>query len=230
MSTEFKFTKPYKYPNLSDDTHETGYRIYNTPYGKAPSVTTILSTLPKPQLDAWKARVGKEEARRISRESTTIGTYMHNYLENYVKGLPEEEPQNELQVIAEAMAMEMKLYGLRDLQEIWGIEAALYCENLFAGRSDLIGVYNGLPSIVDYKTSTRPKKSEWIHDYKLQVAGYAIAHEQMFGEDVIKQAVILIALRPSPFQAASVQKFIVDSDELQKCKVEFMEIVESFYA
>ena len=230
MNPKFLYNPRYSYPDLHADTDPSGYRVYETPGGPAPSVTTILSTLPNPGLDAWRQKVGEEEAKRISVEATTIGSHMHNYLEAYVKGLEEEEPKDDLQEIGKKMAVPIKRYGLRGLDEVWAVEEALHCHNLYAGRTDLIGVYDGLPSIIDYKTSKRLKTPEYIHHYKLQTAAYSIAHAEMFGEDVIKQAVILIAIRPSKYQPSDMQKFVIGPDEFQKYRDEWMDVVSNFYA
>jgi CRISPR/Cas system-associated exonuclease Cas4 (RecB family) len=228
MNSKFKFSNRYKFPEIEADTDSTGYRVYHTPEGTSPSVTTILSTLPKPQLDAWKKRVGYEEAARISKESTTIGSYMHGSLENYFNGIEDKPPVDDLQAVAYKMSRAMKLYSFRGLDEIWGIEEALYCSYLYAGRSDLIGVYDGKPSIVDFKTSKKLKKDEYIYDYKLQCGAYAIAFEMMFGVS-IDQAVILIAIRPTKWQPSDVQKFIISGDEFKQAKTAWMNVVSDFY-
>lgn len=230
MNPKFKYNPKFTYPVLDAVTSETGYRVYETPDGPAPSVTTILSTLPNPGLDAWKKKVGEEEAKRISTEATTIGSFMHDALENYVKGIPEKEPENDLHAIGKKMTAPIKRYGLRDLDEVWGVEEPLHCHNLYAGRTDLIGVYKGVPSIIDYKTSKRLKTHDYIHHYKLQTAAYSIAHAEMFGVDLLKQAVILISIRPTQYQPADLQKFIIGEEELMHFRDEWMGIVENFYA
>ena len=231
MNPRFKYRTDLIYPDLLSETLPTGNRTYATPEGPASSVTTILSTLPHPELDAWRARVGAEEADRISKEATDIGTCMHNRLEAYVlaedyvdTGIPEEK-------YAKMMFQAVKLLGLGKISEIGGVEVALYCHSLYAGRTDLIGVYNNIPSIIDYKTSKFYKRDEHIRNYKLQTAAYAVAHDEMFGDTGIKQGVLLIGTRPS-FEyktAPQVQKVIIGEEELNHYKVEWMDVVENFH-
>ena len=156
---------------------------------------------------------------------------MHNRLEAYVldepyvdTGIPEEK-------YAKMMFQAVKLLGLGKISEIWGVEVALYCHSLYAGRTDLIGVYNKIPSIIDYKTSKFFKRDEHIINYKLQTAAYAVAHDEMFGDTGIRQGVLLIGTRPS-FEynkAPQVQKVIIDEAELNEYKVKWMDVVENFH-
>ena len=218
---------------MESHTSDDGSRVYYTPAGRAPSVTTILSTLPHPGLDEWRERVGEEEAARVSKEATDIGSAMHDMLEAYVrdtpyqaKGIPEEK-------IAEKMFRAVRMLGLRRLSSVWGIEVPLHYENLYAGRTDLVGVYNGHPSIIDYKTAKYFKKAEWIEDYKLQTAAYAIAHDWMFPDYPITQAVLLLGTRPSgpPFnQPPKCQIVVIETDELNTWKDKWVDVLDGYYA
>jgi genome maintenance exonuclease 1 len=232
MNYRYKYFTGITYPELESNTAENGWRVYETPLGSAPSVTTILSCLPHPGLDKWRKRVGEEEANRVSKEATDIGSAMHDMLESFVRGEPIIPPSTPEGEMADDMFRVVKTIGLLQLQEVWGIEVALHCHDLYAGRTDLIGKYDGKLSIIDYKTSKRYKKDEWLEDYKCQLSAYAIAHETMFPEYEIEQAVILIGTRPNPKYRVlpNIQKCVIDKEELFEYKVKWMDIVQDFYA
>lgn len=231
LRTKFKRDK-FAYPDMTADTDpETGKRVYYTPDGPAPSVTTILASLPNPELDAWRARVGDEEADRISKEATTIGSYMHDMLESYLKDEEFVRDGTELESTAAQMAKAVKMFGMRQLNEVWGIEVPLHLEDLYAGRTDLTGVYRNLPSIIDYKTSKYHKPPEHLEKYKLQMAAYSIAHENMYPEMEFKQGVLLFAIRPNPERKIAAQSsvIIVDHDELTFYRAKWMETLADYW-
>lgn len=233
MNPRFKYREELSYPDLESHTADNGERVYYTPYGPAPSVTTILSTLPNPGLDEWRERVGEEEANRVSEEARVIGTCMHNMLESYVLDVKYEEQQIPEESVAKKMFAAVRMMGLRDLQEVWGIEVALYYENLYAGRTDLVGVYSGKRSIIDYKTSKFFKRDDWIENYKIQTAAYAISHDELFpDEEPIEQCVLLIGTRPNPEYkvAPNCQRVVINGDEMEKYKDKWLEILESYHA
>lgn len=221
----------FDYPDLSSVTNPDGKRQYMTPDGPAPSVTTILSTLPNPELDAWRERVGEEEANRISKEATTIGSYMHDMLEQFMLSRPYTKTQDPLEAVASKMFQPVRLIGLKNLNEVWGVEVALHVSNIYAGRSDLIGVYKARPSVIDYKTSIYPKPPKHLEKYKLQTAAYAVAHEHLTGQ-ALDQGVLLIGIRPNLERnvAANCQVVIMDQTEMDHYKVKWAEVLEGFYA
>lgn len=233
MNTRFKYREEITYPSLESITSSDGTRVYNTPYGSAPSVTTILSTIPNAGLDAWRERVGEEEAERVSQEARDIGTCMHDMLEAYVSDVPYQQVSTPEEDIARKMFTAVRMMGLRDLQEVWGIEVALYYENLFAGRTDLVGVYSGKRSIIDYKTAKYFKKADWIQDYLLQVSAYAIAHDNLFPEEPpIEQCVLLIGTRPNPEYGIppKCQRELIDSGEMDRYKDRWLEVLEEYHS
>ncbi len=189
MTTElFKYGRRFNHRPVdlgySDLKAETGpkYRQYTDPKGnKYYSITTCLSILSEEAIQKWRARVGEEEANRISKEASTRGTRVHEILEAYVDGeedyLAKAEGPNDQFVFAQ-----MKPYIDKNLNEVWAQECALYSEHLgVAGRVDLVGVWNGKPSIVDWKTSKKEKKEEWIDGYYMQATAYAIMWEERTG-------------------------------------------------
>ena len=159
-------TNPFEYQELKRQSVD-GKRLYENPWGNpVPSVTTILdATKPAEKRKAlanWKKRVGKEEAQRITTEAANVGTVMHAILEHYVKNEDYDPGNNVVHRQAKAMAAEVVANIDDDLDEVWGAEVNLCAPNLYAGTADLIGVWKGKPTIMDFKQTNKPKKREWI--------------------------------------------------------------------
>ena len=216
---------------MESHTAESGERQYLTPNGPAPSVTTILSTLPNPGLDEWRERVGEEEAKRVSKEATTIGSYMHDMLESSLKKEDFQRDGSDLEKMAAKMFRAINLYGLRYLDEVWGIEVPLHYEDLYAGRTDLVGVFKGKPSIIDYKTTKFFKHPDHIKNYKRQIALYSMAHEWMFPDSKFEQGVLLFASRPNENfnKTAHCQVVVIDRKEMKDFRIEAIEILLGYY-
>ena len=214
----------YEYKKLTRD-ETTGKRLYACPDGaKVPSVTTVLdSTKDKTFLIEWRKRVGDAEATRISTESAGLGTLMHTHLEYHVLGKERPQGNNQVQLMARAMADTMINEAFPEIDEVWGIEAALYYPGLYAGTSDMIGVHKGTPAIIDHKTTKKPKKKEWIEDYFLQCCAYALAHNEVHGTD-IKKAVINIIDRD-----AKLQSFIIEGNEFEHYSNLWAQRVDQYY-
>ena len=220
-----KWNKQFIYPEsvralIKNERH---YTIGNE---KLPSVTTILSATQSQEkqdsLAKWKAKVGEIEAERVKNTAAARGTKMHSILEAYVEGkniLDLTEPGQE----AHRMANTVIDQGLKDVDEIWGSEVTLAYPGLYAGATDLCGVYMGRESIIDFKQSNKPKKAEWIEDYKLQGAAYATAHDDMFGTQ-IEQTVILMCTPDCFFQ-----RFIINGKEFREYKWKWLERVDQYY-
>ena len=96
--------------------------------------------------------------------------------------------------------------GLSKVDEVWGSEVHLYYPDLYAGTTDLVGVHNGVPAIMDFKQTNKPKKEEWIDNYKLQGAAYALAHNHIYETDISK-IVIMMCSRDLQYQ-----EFIVEGE------------------
>jgi len=199
----------YNYTPIDRDTVE-GKRLYTLPDGsRVPSVTTILDrTKPKEKQEAlenWRKRVGPAKAQEITTEAASRGTRMHKWLEDYVRnnremGEPGTNPNSQQ---SHKMAQQIVEHGLKHVDEVWGIEVPLYVPGLYAGTTDACGLYQGAPSIIDYKQTNKPKKTEWIEDYFLQLCAYAAAHNEVHGTD-IKQGVILMCSQDCQFQTWTV--------------------------
>jgi hypothetical protein len=201
--------KKYEYPSLKRKETE-GTRMYvGADDQPVPSVTTILDkTSDKTALLEWRKRKGDAEANRISRESAGLGTKVHNAIEKFALGKEWEiKGNNFISLMAKAMTDVMIAEGLSNVDEMWGSEVGLIAEGIYAGTADAVGIYDGVPSIIDFKTAKKIKKREWIEDYFLQGSAYALAHNEMFGTE-IKQIAILMVDRDAKFKS-----FIVKDDE-----------------
>lgn len=220
------WNKRFTYQNLRRVTDKSGARYYSLDGVNVPSVTTILdktkSQKDKDSLNAWRERVGHSEANRISKESTLRGDKMHKYLEDALHGkqsldfevLNDNEKKMSEVIIKNALS--------KKLDEIWGCETPLYYPNSHAGTTDLCGVYDNEESIIDFKSSTKIKKREWITDYFLQTSAYALAHN-LEHETNIKQGVILVCTPKLEFQ-----EFIIKDNEFMWYQKKFMERVSKY--
>lgn len=164
-------------------------RRYATPDGQLyPSVTTVLNFGPKPEIDAWRARVGEEEARRVSARSTIRGTAIHLLAEEYLRN---RVPQ--VTWFDRDMWRSFKPL-LNRIDNIRAIEGKLYSDRLkLAGTVDLIGDFDGVLSIIDFKTSKRIKTEEDILNYFIQCTAYACMVYERYALK-IKQIAVLIAI------------------------------------
>ena len=180
-------------------------------------------TKPREQREAlnrWKKRVGEENAQRIVTEAANVGTIMHNILEHWVKN---EQYTGETILQAKMMAETVQNNIEQDLNEVWGSEVNLCYPQLYAGTTDLVGVYKGNPTIMDFKQTNKPKKREWIDDYFMQAAAYGMAHNEVF-ETKIEHAAIFMCSRECEFQL-----FVVGPEEFEMWTEKWAQRVEQFY-
>lgn len=216
--------KKYSYKELSRSS-VNGKRLYENPWGDpVPSVTTILdATKPKEKREAlanWKKRVGVEEAARITREAADNGTRMHAILEHWVKN---EDYTGETTILSEKMAEVVKQNVEPHLNEVWGSEVNLCYPELYAGTTDLVGVYKGKPTIMDFKQTNKPKKREWIDDYFMQGAAYGMAHNELYGTKIENIAIFMCS------RECEWQLFEVDPDEFKHWELKWSERVSEYY-
>lgn len=196
------FVEKYQYKNCQQiNCSITKKRVYLTPDGEElPSVTTILSfTKDMTHLNEWKKRVGEEKAAQITREAAGVGTAMHSNLERFLIGEQRQPGKNPVHVQANSMANKIIEHGLSNMNEIWAIEQSLYHPGLYSGTTDLCGVYNGNPAICDFKQTNKPKKEEWVEDYKIQLVAYIMAHNAVYGSD-IKEGHVFMCSRDLQYQ------------------------------
>ena len=220
-----KWNKLYKYPKSKRELLK-GSRHYDVNDEKLPSVTTILQATQDAEkaesLKKWTQKVGEAAAKRVLEQATKRGTAMHSYLETYLQGgqiLDLRDVGREASSMAETIIAK----GFNDIEEIWGSEVTLFYPNLYAGATDLCGIYQGRESIIDFKSSNKPKKAEWIKDYKLQMIAYAMAHNCVYGTD-IDQGVILMCTPDNFFQ-----KFTINGREFRELKWEWLQRLDNYY-
>ena len=204
-----------------------GHRLYNLGEAKLPSVTTILSATQPPEkakaLAEWRLRVGADEATRIVDNSATRGTAMHRIIESYLTG------QYHLDLTdvgrnAHNMAQTIIKNGLDNkITEYYGIEATLYYPDLYAGTTDLVAQHVGCDSIIDFKQTNKPKKREWIEDYFVQIAAYAMAHDYVYGT-TIKKCVVMMCDPNNLYQ-----EFVIRDHEVKNYKHRFLRRLDEYY-
>ena len=215
----------YKYPKTQREKIE-GKRHYVFDKEKLPSVTTILDiTQPaekRESLAAWRAREGEANAARIVASSAARGTAMHKILEMYIL---EQGYMDETNVGKQAhnMAVQVIQNGLSNVTEYYGTECTLYYPGLYAGQTDLVGIHKGQDAIIDFKQTNKPKRKEWIGDYCLQLAAYAMAHNMLFNTKITK-GVIMMCSKDNYYQ-----EFVIEGLEFQKHMHNFLRRVDEYY-
>lgn len=207
------------YDDLAVENGSKG-RFYCAPTGKKyPSITTILSILSEDFLREWRAKVGEEEANKISHHASTRGTQIHALVEDYINNkeidITKQLPHNV------AMFNSMKPNLDKYIGKVYAQEVPLYSDYLrAAGRVDCVAEWDGKLSIIDFKTSKKPKKKEWIENYFIQETFYAIAFEERTRLP-IKQLVTVIGVDHSEPQV-----FIEDRDNWDK---KLISTINEFY-
>ncbi len=176
------------YDDLDADTRPTG-RTYVTPDGsRYPSITTVLSILSEEAIAAWRKRVGDDEANKIGRRASGRGTLVHSIVERYLKN---EDTDEFLPHIRQSLENLRPILDER-IGTIYGLEVPLYSVHLgLAGRVDCVAEFDGVPSIIDFKTSRRVKKHENISGYFAQMAGYAVMWEERTNRPITNTVVIM---------------------------------------
>ena len=204
----------------SDD---EGNRTYDVQGAKLPSVTTILSrTKDQGFLKKWKAKVGEAQAEVIKNISSKRGTSMHKYIEAFILQQGYED-MTSLGQQAKTMAHKVIEMGLTPVEEYYGSEVTLYYPGLYAGSTDLVCVHNEMDTIIDFKQSNSPKRKEWIEDYYMQIAAYAMAHDYIHGSK-IQQGIIMVCT-PDLYM----QEFRFQGIELRQWKHKFLARLNQFY-
>ena len=219
------WNKKFIYPKTQRSLIQ-GSRHYDIGNTKLPSVTTIISATQseemRQKLAEWKARLGDQAADRVRDVAAMRGTAMHTFLEAYIRGTGHKDLTS-IGKEAEPMAKKIIESGLGDLGEVWGTEVTLYYPDLYAGATDIVGIYNGRESIIDFKQTNKPKKREWIDDYFIQLGAYAMAHNYVY-QTTIQQGVILMCSKDGLFQ-----KFEVSDKEFVGYQHAFLKKVDQYY-
>lgn len=222
------FTEKYNYKSLSKESVD-GTRFYCLPDGsKVASVTTILdktkSAESKKRLHEWRQKVGEEKAKQITTEAAGRGTRMHKWLETYFKtgnlGQPGSNPYSKQSY---DMAQTVIDNAIKNVDQVYGIEASLYYPELYAGTTDCVANWKGNISILDFKQTNKPKKREWIEDYFLQLAAYALAHNKVYDTE-INTGVILMCSADQNYQ-----EFVLEGKEFQQYCDKWFDRLEQYY-
>jgi hypothetical protein len=202
---------------------DQGSRIYDVAGYRLPSVTTVLGKTKDQQfIKDWKAKVGEQEAERIKNLSSRRGTAMHKFLEHHILGTGYDDLTG-LGQEAKTMAEKVIEVGLAPVEEYYGSEVTMYYPGLYAGSTDLVCIHNGEDTIVDFKQANKPKKKEWIEDYYLQIAAYAMAHDYVHGSTINKG--VIMVCTPDLYY----QEFIVEGPELRQYKHKFLKRLDMYH-
>ena len=174
-----------------------GMRFYEAPDGnKYPSITTVLGKQPGKQegLQKWRERIGEEQARIVAGKAARRGTAFHNICEDYLNGVEDITHHKEKNFLAYCMFGEMKSHLDDKIKKVVLQEQTMYSPKYrVAGRCDFIGVYGDTLAVVDFKTTTTPKKEEWIDDYFIQCAAYGSMYEEHTGEAIENIVIMMVA-------------------------------------
>jgi len=217
--------KQFDYPSLERVTRPDGVRHYICDQGiPHASVTTILgATEDKTGLLEWRAWVGDKKADQIRDDACALGTLMHTHLESWMEGIDRPRGSNLVRQMATNMADVIIERGLVNVSEVWAMEEMLYFPGLYAGTADLIGIHNGEPAIMDYKTTNKMKSKDKIQNYACQLGAYALAHNELFNTN-IKRGVIFMVARDLSFQ-----EYVFEGPEFEKAIDEWMNRLEIFF-
>ena len=200
-------------------TNNNGVRLYNTPEGnKYPSITTVLSVRNKKGLMEWRKRVGNDVANHIARTAANRGTKVHHMCEDYLNNMETEWPkkwaEHKKNFLPYCLFSQLKPV-LANIDNIYSQEAGIYSDKYkIAGRVDCIAQYNGVLSIIDFKTSTKERKDEWNENYYIQGSAYAEMFIERTGIE-ISQIVILVVTGDG-----TVQEFIKEKYEYLDALIE----------
>jgi ATP-dependent exoDNAse (exonuclease V) beta subunit len=220
-------TRQFDYPSSTRQTLD-GKRVYNINGEDLPSVTTILQATEteekKKILEQWKQRVGAENADRIRDQAANRGSVLHRIVENYITDTKHLD-LTDLGQEAHKMADILIQSAIDErLSEVWGVEPYLAYQGLFAGQTDLIGIHDGKITVCDHKNSNKPKKKEWLHDsYRIQLAAYALAFEDMFGEHIPRGVNFIIT------KDLYYQEFSWEGEEFKRAKYDWLKRVDQYY-
>lgn len=204
---DFKHLNIHNFPNLKAKTTEQGRRYFVE--GNAyPSVTTVIGEKKKDTILQWRRRVGEEEANAISKRASTRGNKCHKLAEDYLSNKPLDRYRDD--VLSLGMFHQIRPY-IDKINNIHALEESLYSHTLkLAGRVDCIAEYDNELAIIDFKTSTKYKREEWIQDYFSQETAYAIMFQELTGLKV-KQLVTIIATEqgtPQIFVKDNILEFV----------------------
>lgn len=221
--------KKFNYIELSRETSESGYRVYKSPDGEElTSVTTILdqtkSEESRKALESWRKGVGVRRSTQVTEEAAFRGTLMHKFLERTILG---ENPVPGTNIHHKQSAKMAKViidnFLKPNLSEAWGLEVNLYYPGLYAGTTDVVGVYAGEPTICDFKQSNKFKTDERVEDYKYQLSAYILAHDKIYGTEIKQGVILMCTVNLEP------QCWVIKGDELESYQDKWWNRIRQFY-
>ena len=209
-------------PPLKAKTSDVGRFYTNLETNESyPSITTVLGAQSKQGILEWKKRVGEDVANHISNQAATRGTAVHNMVEDHLNNQNVDDIEKYKKQFLPRMMFNVLKPELSKINNIRLQEAAMYSSDYtVAGRVDCIGEYDGVLSVIDFKTSTKEKSEDWIENYFIQGSAYSQMYKEHFGEEV-PQIVILITTEQGTTQVFKKKP----EDYLGKLK----QYVEEFY-
>jgi len=185
---KFNYCPPKQIQELLSETFSDGSRFYKLPDGtKLPSVTTVIGATKRDAIQAWRNRVGEEVANKISRKASGRGTAVHKLCENYLNN--EEVVMNMPDAFEMFLSIKPHLNRINNIhyqeQTLWSTQLGM------AGRVDCIGEFDGVLSVIDFKTSKKVKSHEDIQDYFWQTSAYALMYEELIGEPIHDLVIVM---------------------------------------
>ena len=185
-------------------------RFYVTPQGYYPSITTVLSSRNKEGLMEWRKRVGNDVANHIARTASARGTKVHHMCEDYLNNqhidYPDKWKEHEKNFLPWCLFGQLRDKALKNISDIYAQECGLYSDKYkVAGRVDCIAKYNGVLSIIDFKTSTRERSDDWNENYYIQCSAYGEMFKEQTGIE-ISQVVILVVTEDGTVQEFAKEK------------------------
>jgi hypothetical protein len=209
---------PVKLPKIKATTFKTGERLYKVGDKSFPSVTTVLAEHSREGIEKWRKKVGPSTANFLSEQGRTRGDRFHGLTEDYLRNKPYQKPETFLEIDA----FQDVIPYLERIDNIRVLEGGLYSQFLrMAGRVDCIAEFDGVLSVIDFKTAKKPKQSSYIHSYYMQTAAYAIMFEELTGIP-INRTVIIIAV-----DGQGTQLFQEKRDPWVKDLIKYRDIYES---
>jgi genome maintenance exonuclease 1 len=219
----------FPYETLIQETQDNGIRHYVTAKkDRVPSVTTIISAAKDmTYIDNWRANIGNEKADQITKESSIIGSHMHDNIEHWLKNEPPVSGNNIMRKTAKKLSEIIIEKGLHKVTEFYGSEVHLYYENLYAGTCDLIGCHSDTISIMDFKNTRKPKTDEMVHGYKMQLAAYGLAHNHLYGTNINKGIIMMVAREQHCF--GEYQQWMVEGTDWDTACYDWLKILEDYH-
>jgi hypothetical protein len=216
----------FEYNKLDRTTNDDGTRFYIDPTSghPVPSVTTVLAgTADKSAIKMWEEWVGEKKAKRVKDEALALGTLMHTHVENFVMGIPRPKGNNLIRQQAERMADQIITKGMPKVDEVWGQEVAMYYPGLYAGTTDLVGVFEGQEAIMDHKSAKKMRSRDMIEDYFCQMAAYGLAHNEVYGTNIRKGVIFMVD------RSLKYQEFIIEGEEFDSYTEQFLARMKIYY-